>query len=155
MVKKISAKNGPRPEADQPLVGAKTSDGEPEEKKENMPNNNIFDQDGELVIDVYETNSNFVVLAAIAGVQIKDIDISLEKDMMVIKGNRSDPHIHPDKKYFYQECYWGPFSRKIILPENVDVDKADAQIDKGILTVKIPKNEETKEYPERIGVKIS
>lgn len=112
----------------------------------------IFDQDGELVVDVYETNSDFVVLATIAGVQIKDIDISLEKDMMVIRGNRCDPHIVPDKKYFYQECYWGPFSRKIVLPENINIDKADAQIDKGILTVKIPKNETDN---GKIGVKIS
>jgi len=109
--------------------------GETKEEKE------IFDQDGELVVDVFETGSDFVVSAAIAGVQIKDIDISLEKDMMVIKGNRCDPHDHPDKKYFYQECYWGPFSRKIILPENIDIDAADAQMDKGVLTIKIPKNE--------------
>jgi len=71
--------------------------------------------------------------------------------MMVIKGNRSDPHDHADKKYFYQECYWGPFSRKIVLPENIDIDKADAQIDKGILTVKIPRNESA----NKIGVKVS
>ena len=117
-----------------------------------VPAGEIFDQPGELVVDVYETNADFVVLAAIAGVQIKDLDISLEKDMMVIKGNRCDPHDHPDKKYFYQECYWGPFSRKIILPENIDIDKADAQIDKGILTVKIPKDDNDS---EKIGVKIS
>ena len=117
-----------------------------------VTDNNIFDQDGELVVDVYETNSDFVVLATIAGVQIKDIDISLEKDMMVIKGNRGDPHESTDKKYFYQECYWGPFSRKIVLPENIDIDKADAQIDKGILTVKIPKNENGN---GKIGIKVS
>jgi HSP20 family protein len=122
------------------------------EKIEEAPAGEIFDQDGELVIDVFETNSDFVVLAAIAGVQIKDIDISLEKDMMVIKGNRQDPQIDPEKKYFYQECFWGPFSRKIILPENVDIDKADAQMDKGVLTIKIPKNETIK---GKIGVKVS
>lgn len=115
-----------------------------EEKTEGpaeAPAGEIFDQGGELVVDVFETASDFVVSAAIAGVQIKDIDISLEKDMMVIKGNRCDPHDHPDKKYFYQECYWGPFSRKIVLPENIDIDQADAQMDKGVLTIKIPKNE--------------
>ena len=101
----------------------------------------VFDQDGELVVDVYETDSDFVVLAAIAGIQIKDIDISLEKDMMIIKGNRGLPHDAGDKKYFYQECYWGPFSRKIVLPENISIDDADAQMDKGVLTIKIPKNE--------------
>jgi HSP20 family protein len=111
----------------------------------------VFDQEGELVVDVFETNADFVVLAAIAGIQIKDLDISLEKDMMVIKGNRGDPHEDNDKKYFYQECYWGPFSRKIILPENVDIDKADAQMDKGVLTIKIPKNESN----GKVGIKVS
>ena len=101
----------------------------------------IFDQAGELVVDVFETGEHFVVSAAIAGVQIKDIDISLEKDMMIIKGDRQDPHDNPEKKYFYQECYWGPFSRKIVLPENIDIDAADAQMDKGVLTIKIPKQE--------------
>jgi|SRR3989344_5221695 len=99
----------------------------------------MFASEGELVVDVFETNSEFVVLAAIAGVQIKDLDISVEKEMMVIKGNRMDPHDHPEKKYFYQECYWGPFSRKIVLPENINTEAADAQMDKGVLTIKIPK----------------
>lgn len=111
----------------------------------------VFDQDGELVVDVYETGAEFVVSTAIAGIQIKDLDISLEKDMMVIKGNRCDPNDNPDKKYFYQECYWGPFSRKIVLPENIDIDKADAQMDKGVLTIKIPKNEDSGKG--KLGVK--
>ena len=125
-----------------------------EEPAEPAATPGIFDQDGELVVDVFETNEHFVVLAAIAGVQIKDLDISLEKDMMVIKGQREDPHDHPEKKYFYQECYWGPFSRKIILPENIDIDKADAQMDKGVLTISIPKNE-PEEGKGKLGIKPS
>lgn len=116
---------------------------EPEQNSE-IVEKGIFDSEGELVVDVFETDSNFVVLTAIAGIQIKDIDISVEKDMMVIKGNRLNPHLDPEKKYFYQECYWGPFSRKIVLPENIEVQKAAAQMDKGILTIKIPKSEENK-----------
>jgi HSP20 family protein len=107
--------------------------------KETPNNDHFFESQGELVVDVFETNSDFVVLAAIAGVQIKDLDISVEKDMMIIKGVRPDPHGHPDNKYFYQECYWGPFSRKIVLPENIHTEKASAQMDKGMLTIKIPK----------------
>ena len=99
----------------------------------------IFNSDGELVVDVFETNSDFVVLSAIAGVQIKDLDISVEKDMMVIKGQRQNPHTDLEKKNFYQECYWGPFSKKVVLPENIDIEKADAQMSKGVLVVKIPK----------------
>jgi HSP20 family protein len=123
-----------------------------EEKEETKPTGEIFDQAGELVVDVFETDSDFVVSSAIAGVQIKDLDISLEKDMMVIKGSRCDPHDLSEKKYFYQECYWGPFSRKIILPENIDIDKADAQMDKGVLTIKIPKNEAGK---GKVGIKVN
>ena len=130
-IKQSDDQNQPITQPDQPV----------EEKIPEAPQ--IFDQEGELVVDVFETGNDFVVLAAIAGVQIKDLDISLEKEMMVIKGNRCDPHLasSDDKKYFYQECYWGPFSRKVVLPENIDVDNADAQIDKGILTIKIPKTQ--------------
>lgn len=126
-----------------PPVSVKASSGEAGE---------IFGQEGELVVDVFETDADFIVSSAIAGVQIKDLDISLEKDMMVIKGNRGCPHDLSDKKYFYQECYWGPFSRKIVLPENINIDKADAQMDKGVLTIKIPKNETGK---GKIGVKVN
>ncbi len=108
----------------------------PEQKLEEK---DIFNAEGELVIDVFETNAHFVVLTAIAGVNIKDLDISVEKDMMVIKGHRADPHDAHEKKYFYQECYWGPFSRKIVLPENIHTEKAEAQMDKGMLVIKIPK----------------
>jgi len=121
------------------------------ETKEPKEPGKIFDQAGELVVDVFETGEHFVVLAAIAGVQIKDIDISLEKDMMVISGDRPDPHENPEKKYFYQECYWGPFCRKVVLPENIDIDQADAQMDHGVLTIKIPKTES--DTKAKIGIK--
>ncbi len=106
---------------------------------EKLEPQNIFNAEGELVVDVFETNSDFIVLTAIAGVNIKDIDISVEKDMMVIKGQRQNPHDSNEKKYFYQECYFGPFSRKIVLPENIKTEAAEAQMDKGMLIIKIPK----------------
>ena len=115
------------------------------EKKEevleqNLENkDNLFNSEGELVVDVFETNSDFVVLSAIAGVQIKDLDIAVEKDMMVIKGNRKNPDTSLEKNYVYQECYWGPFSKKIVLPKNIDTASTEAKIDKGILTIKIPR----------------
>lgn len=113
--------------------------GGPVHADEAQAGNNIFNSDGELVVDVFETNSDFVVVSAIAGVHIKDLDISVEKDMMIIRGQRLSPHKNPGGKYFYQECYWGPFSRKIVLPENINTEAAQAQMDKGMLTVKIPK----------------
>ncbi|MSU54496.1 MAG: Hsp20/alpha crystallin family protein [Candidatus Staskawiczbacteria bacterium] len=110
--------------------------------KETPANHDIFNTDGELVVDVFETNAEFVVMATIAGVAIKDLDISVEKDMMIISGDRKHPHQEHEKKFFFQECYFGPFSRKIVLPENLHTQKALAEMDKGILTVKIPKHDE-------------
>ncbi len=123
----------------------------PEATKE--PNHDIFNSpEGELVVDVFETNSDFVVQAAIAGVQIKDLDIAVEQNLMVIKGTRENPHDQtPEKKYFYQECYFGPFARKIVLPENLHTQKAEAQMDKGMLTIKIPK----KDDQEKPDVKVA
>ncbi|KKP41488.1 MAG: Protein containing Heat shock protein Hsp20 protein [Parcubacteria group bacterium GW2011_GWA2_33_14] len=135
---------------------AKKSKLKPEisEKEENInaDKNNIFNPGGELVVDVFETNSDFVVFAAIAGVSIKDLDISVEKEMMVIKGQRQDPHLDHVRQYFYQECYFGPFKRTIVLPENIDTDLADAQMDKGMLTIKIPKIDKLKELKPEIKV---
>src|SRR3990167_10078362 len=118
-----------------------------EQPSDSIDKNSLFNPEGELVVDVFETDSDFVVLAAIAGVQIKDLDISVEKEMMIIKGDRQDPHEDPTnpstslraRKFFAQECYWGPFSRKIVLPENIDTNAAKAEINKGLLTIKIPK----------------
>lgn len=117
----------------------KLKPGENQEASGTPTHADLFNTPGELVVDVFETDAEFVVTAPIAGVQIKDLDISVEKGMMVIKGDRPDPHDHPEKNYFYQECYFGPFSRKIVLPEDVKTEEAEAQMDKGMLTVKIPK----------------
>lgn len=124
---------------DKPIDGDNSNDKKVESSPPVQAANNIFGPEGELVVDVFETNSDFVVLAAIAGVQIKDLDIAVEKDMMIIKGHRTNPIDNSDKKYFHQECYWGPFSKKIVLPENISTEEADAKMDKGVLTIKIPK----------------
>ncbi len=98
-----------------------------------------FKSEGQLAVDVYETDSDFVTSAAIAGISAKDLDILIEKDMLIIKGERPEPQESKEKNYFYQECYWGPFSRKIILPEGIDISRAEASIEKGILIIRMPK----------------
>ncbi len=100
----------------------------------------LFNTDGQLTVDVYETNSDFVVLSTVAGVIAKDIELMIDKDMLVIKGCRTNPGVEDNKNYFYQECYWGPFSRKVILPDNVSVSDVQAEFDKGLLVVRFPKN---------------
>ncbi len=95
--------------------------------------------DGQLTIDVYQTTTSIVIKSTIAGVKPEDVDVSISNDMITIKGERKqEEHIDEDS-YYYQECYWGPFSRSIVLPMDVVTDKIDASLKNGILTIKLPK----------------
>lgn len=93
---------------------------------------------GQLGIDVYQTATDLVIQSAIAGVRPENLEISLERDVVTIKGIREKP-FPEDGDYFTQECYWGPFSRQVIMPVEVDPDKTEASMKEGILTVRIPK----------------
>ena len=94
--------------------------------------------EGQLAIDVYQTEGDLVVQSAIAGVRPENLDIVLEKDILSIKGLREKP-FNEEGDYFSQECYWGPFSREIILPAEVNPNQAKAQMKEGVLTIRIPK----------------
>lgn len=107
-------------------------------------------EEGQLTIDVYQTESDIVIKSTIAGVNPEDIDISITNDMVTIKGKRvKDEKVETDN-YYYQELYWGAFSRSIILPVEVDTDKAKAIIKNGILTIKLPKSEKIKTKKIRV-----
>jgi len=99
----------------------------------------LSERGAELSIDLYETDDSIVLQSTIAGIKAKDLDISIEENMLIIKGIRKKPEEDPLKKYLYQECYWGPFSKKIILPEEIDPAKIDAIVQDGILTVRVTK----------------
>lgn len=110
-----------------------------------------LDSEGELTVDVYQTDKEIVIQSAIAGVEPEDLDISVEKDMVTIKGKREKQFEEKEKNYFYQECYWGRFSRKIILPAEVNSSKISASMKNGILCIRIPKIEGKKKT--KISVK--
>ncbi len=94
--------------------------------------------EGQLAIDVYQTDSELVIQSAIAGVKPDNIDITIEDDMIIIKGKRKKL-TDEEGDYFYQECYWGSFSRQIISPVEIDPGRVDASFKEGILTIRIPK----------------
>lgn len=94
---------------------------------------------GELAVDVYQTPDAIVVKALVAGVQPNSIDISLTREMITISGTREDEREVEDDNYFQRELYWGSFSRTILLPEEVDVDMAEASEKHGILMIRLPK----------------
>lgn len=111
---------------------------------------NLEGPEGELTIDVYQTKEELVIQSAIAGVKPDNLDISIEGDMVLIRGVREIP-AEEERNYFYQECYWGPFSRKIVLSLEVDPSRTRATFKEGVLTIRMPKIE--RERKRKIVVK--
>jgi HSP20 family protein len=97
------------------------------------------DAEGQLAVDVYQTPDAIVVKALVAGVQPASIDISLTREVLTISGTRTDECESEENDYFFRELYWGSFSRTILLPEEVDVDAAEASEKHGILMIRLPK----------------
>ena len=110
-----------------------------------------FGKEGELAIDVYQTDSDIVIQSAIAGVKSEELDIALENDVVTIRGIRKNPNQEEEKQYFHEECFWGPFSRQIFLPEEVDTKSVEASIKEGILTLRLPKAEREKNRKVKVA----
>ncbi|PJE57575.1 MAG: hypothetical protein COU82_00970 [Candidatus Portnoybacteria bacterium CG10_big_fil_rev_8_21_14_0_10_38_18] len=123
----------------------------PEEEKEKGWLEEVEGEEGQLTIDVYQTESEVVIKSTIAGVNPEDIDISITNDMVTIRGKRVKDEKITAEDYYYQELYWGAFSRSVILPVEVDADRAKATIKNGILTIRLPKSEKVK--TKRISVR--
>ncbi|PIR73368.1 MAG: hypothetical protein COU40_02825 [Candidatus Moranbacteria bacterium CG10_big_fil_rev_8_21_14_0_10_35_21] len=100
--------------------------------------------EGQLTIDVYQTEDDIVIKSTIAGVKPEDLDVNINNDMVTIRGERSNEEEISDENYYYQECYWGNFSRSVILPVDVISDKSEASMKNGILTISLPKADKTK-----------
>lgn len=107
--------------------------------------------EGQLTIDVFQTPKEIIIKSTIAGVKPEHIDISIDNDMVTIKGERKNEHEVIEEDYYYQECYWGAFSRSVILPVDVVADKAEAKLKNGILTLKLPKAYQSK--TKKVSVK--
>lgn len=101
-------------------------------------------QDGQLAVDVFETNKEIVIKAPIAGVCGEDIDITVTDEIVIIRGERKNVKEVDLGSYHAQECYWGSFSRTLNLPKKGLADEAKADFSKGILTIRIPKAETNK-----------
>lgn len=97
------------------------------------------ESEGQLLLDVYQNEKYIYVVSTVAGVEASDLSISIDNDILTIRGVRKENAEAIEKDYFYQECYWGKFSRSIILPLDVKADKATASIKAGVLTIKLPK----------------
>lgn len=106
--------------------------------------------EGQLAIDVFQTPEEIIIKSTIAGAKPEDIDISINNDMVTIRGQRMGEVNASEEDYLYQEIYWGGFSRSIVLPVEVNADESEASLKNGVLTIKLPKAKKTKSISVKV-----
>ena len=123
-------------------VEEETADDSWEDETENLP--------GQLAVDVYETKDKLIIKARTAGIERKDLDVSISDNILTISGILSGGEDDKATQWHIQECYWGEFSRTIALPVQVIEDGVEAVLKDGVLTISFEK--EKVEEPKRITI---
>lgn len=109
------------------------------------------EEEGQLAVDVIESGPELVIISTMAGADQERIEVYLHNDLLTIRGERRRPLPASDRlEYIHAECFWGPFSRTIVLPVEVHAHKAKAEYKNGVLTVWIEK----RNIDARIPIKI-
>jgi HSP20 family protein len=119
-------------------------DSEIEETDDESETEEIVDQildeeEGQLAVDMYQTPGEIVIKTMVAGVRPEDLDISITRDMVTIRGSRSVSYENSDNDFFHKELYWGTFSRTIVLPAEIEIEEAEAKEQHGLLVLTLPK----------------
>jgi HSP20 family protein len=100
---------------------------------------NEIEEEAQLTVDVYQTQSEIIIKTMVAGVKPDDLDVSITRDSVTIRGKREEDRTVTGDDYFHRELYWGSFARTIALPEEIDVDEAEAVEKFGMLILHLPK----------------
>lgn len=103
-------------------------------------------EEGQLAVDVLETEEELVIIATMAGTKPEDITLHLHNDFLTIRGKRL-PVVDGRPNYFTKECFWGNFSRTIVLPVDVKGDMASSEYKHGVLTIRLPKTRRASSIP--------
>ncbi len=106
--------------------------------------------DAELAVDVYQTPDEIVIKTMVAGVRPEDLDINITRDMVSVRGRREEVAEEDGKDFFHKELYWGSFARTIMLPEEIEVEEAEAVEKHGLLTIRLPKVDKSKKNKLRV-----
>lgn len=101
-------------------------------------------EEAELTVDVYQTHTEIVIQTMVAGVKPEDLELTLARDMITIRGKREETRNIDEENYFVKELYWGRFSRTIMLPQEVEPSEAEAIEKHGLLTIKLQKIDKEK-----------
>jgi len=124
------------------IGGKEIADSEAEEIiEEEAIEESILDdeEEGELAIDMLQTPTEIIIKTMVAGVKPEDLDISITRDMVTIRGKRMESYETTENDFFHKELYWGSFSRTIVLPSEVEIEEAEASERHGLLTLILPK----------------
>lgn len=108
------------------------------------------DNDGQLTVDVYQTPNEIIIETMISAVKPDDLDISITREMVTIRGTRERGRTVEEDQYFFRELYWGSFSRTILLPQEIEPELADAKEKNGLLTIILPKVNKDKLHKLRV-----
>lgn len=107
-------------------------------------------EEAELTVDVYQTNADIVIQTMVAGVKPEDLELTIARDMVTIRGKRGDNRNISEENYFTKELYWGKFSRTILLPQEIEPEEVEAIEKHGLLTIKLQKVDKEKKNVVRV-----
>src|SRR3989344_5301155 len=107
-------------------------------------------EEGQLAVDVYQTPEDIVIKTMVAGVRPDDLDISITRDMVTIKGTREAANEVTEDNFFFKELYWGTFTRTIVLPQEIEVEEAEAIEKHGLLIIRLPKIDKGRQTKLRV-----
>lgn len=116
--------------------------------EENDPTRRFLDEEeeeGELTVDLYQTPTEIIIQAFVAGVRPEDLTIHITRDVITLKGKREDVRKIDTDNFFLQELYWGTFSRNIALPQEIEPEEAEAVEKHGLLMIRLPKIDKDKQ----------
>ena len=97
------------------------------------------ENDGELAIDVYDAGDKIIVQTMVAGVEPDDLDVSITRDTITVRGTRREAAETIKENYHHKELYWGSFSRTVLLPAEIDIEESEAVEKHGLLILTLPK----------------
>jgi HSP20 family protein len=106
--------------------------------------------EGQLPVDMYQTQNEIIIRAFVAGVRPDEMNVSISRDVVEIDGSREVRDQVSTSDYTFRELFWGSFARTIALPEEVDVDGATAGAKDGLLTIVLPKLDKTRQTKLRV-----
>ena len=108
----------------------------------------VDSQEGQLAVDVAQTEKDIILVSTVSGAIIENLEVYIHDDLLTIRGDRISPVREQEGvSYFHKECFWGSFSRTIVLPVHVHGDLAQAEYTNGVLTVTVPKREANRQIP--------